>query len=74
MDFVRSYFGTNETLPVEHFFPHFLAGLLCLRVSRQNINGQPAGVQSDSDQLPCFTGHFIQAYILGSSSGPNLLC
>ena len=28
MDFVRSNFGTNELLPVEHFFPHFLAGLL----------------------------------------------
>ena len=25
MDFVRSNFGTNEPLPVEHFFPHFLA-------------------------------------------------
>ena len=23
MDFVRSKFGTNEPLPVEHFFPHF---------------------------------------------------
>ena len=22
MDFVRSNFGTNEPLPVEHFFPH----------------------------------------------------
>ena len=31
MDFVRSKFGTNEPLPVEHFFPHFLAGLLCVR-------------------------------------------
>ena len=29
MDFVRSKFGINEPLPVEHFFPHFLAGLLC---------------------------------------------
>ena len=28
MDFVRSNFGTNEPLPVEHFFPHFFAGLL----------------------------------------------
>ena len=28
MDFVRSNFGTNVPLPVEHFFPHFLAGLL----------------------------------------------
>ena len=28
MDFVRSNFGTNEPLPVEHFFSHFLAGLL----------------------------------------------
>ena len=28
MDFVRSNFGTNEPLPVEHFVPHFLAGLL----------------------------------------------
>ena len=27
MDFVRSNFCTNEPLPVEHFFPHFLAGL-----------------------------------------------
>ena len=26
MDFVRSKFGTNEPLPVEHVFPHFLAG------------------------------------------------
>ena len=26
MDFVRSNFGTNEPLPVEHFFSHFLAG------------------------------------------------
>ena len=31
MDFVRSNFGTNEPLPVEHFFLHFLAGLLCVR-------------------------------------------
>ena len=30
MDFVRSNFGTNKPLPVEHFFPHFLAGLLCV--------------------------------------------
>ena len=30
MDFVRSEFGTNEPLPVEHFCPHFLAGLLCV--------------------------------------------
>ena len=28
MDFVRSNFGTNEPLPVEHFFPQILAGLL----------------------------------------------
>ena len=28
MDFVRSKFGKNEPLPVEHFFPHFLTGLL----------------------------------------------
>ena len=28
MDFVRSNFGTNEPLPVEHFFPHFLGSLL----------------------------------------------
>jgi hypothetical protein len=28
MDFVRSNFGTNESLPIEPFFPHFLAGLL----------------------------------------------
>ena len=27
MDFVRSNFDTNESLPVEHFFPHFMAGL-----------------------------------------------
>ena len=26
MDFVRSYFATNE--PVEHFFPHILTGFL----------------------------------------------
>ena len=25
MDFVRNKFGTNEPLPVEHFFPYFLA-------------------------------------------------
>ena len=25
MDFVRSNFGTNEPLSVEHFFPYFLA-------------------------------------------------
>ena len=31
MDFVWSNFGTNELLPVEHFFPHFLGGLLCVR-------------------------------------------
>ena len=31
MDFVRSNFGTNEPLPVEHFFPHFLDSLLCVR-------------------------------------------
>ena len=31
MDFVRSNFGTNKPLPVEHFFPHFLASLLCVR-------------------------------------------
>ena len=31
MDFVSSKFGTNEPLPVEHFFPHFLSGLLCVR-------------------------------------------
>ena len=29
MDFVRSKFDTNEPLPVEDFFPHFLTGLLC---------------------------------------------
>ena len=28
MDFVRSNFGTNKPLPDEHFYPHFLAGLL----------------------------------------------
>ena len=28
MDFVRSNFGTKEPLPVEHVFPHSLAGLL----------------------------------------------
>jgi hypothetical protein len=28
MDFEKTNFGTNEPLPVEHFFPHFLAGLL----------------------------------------------
>ena len=27
MDFVRSKLGTNEPLPVEHYFPHFLADL-----------------------------------------------
>ena len=30
MDFVRNKFGTNELLPVELFFPHFLAGFLCV--------------------------------------------
>ena len=29
MDFVRSYFGTNERLTSWTFFPHFLTGLLC---------------------------------------------
>ena len=28
MDFVRRNFSTNEPLPVEHFLPHFLVGLL----------------------------------------------
>ena len=28
MDFIRSEVGTNEPLPVENIFPHFLAGLL----------------------------------------------
>ena len=31
MDFVRNRFGTNEPLLVKHFFPHFLAGLICFR-------------------------------------------
>ena len=31
VDFVRSKFGTNEPLPVEHSFPHFLAGLLSMK-------------------------------------------
>jgi hypothetical protein len=37
MDFVRSKFGTNEPLPVEHFFPHFLAGLLCVQQTGQKV-------------------------------------
>ena len=35
MGFVISKFGTNEPLPVELFFPHFLAGLLCVLIDRQ---------------------------------------
>ena len=32
MDFVQSKFGTNEPLPVELFFPHFLAGFRYINV------------------------------------------
>ena len=35
MDFVRSKFDKNEPLPVEHFFPHFSAGLLCVPKSEE---------------------------------------
>ena len=40
MELVRSNFGTNEPLPVEHFFPHFLAGLLriCTEVTSYKIH------------------------------------
>ena len=37
MDFVRSNFDTNEPLPVGHFFPHFLAGLLRTQQSGQKV-------------------------------------
>ena len=39
MDFVRSNFGTNEPLPVEHFFPHFLAGFaVCSSVQLAEVH------------------------------------
>ena len=37
MDLVRSKFGTNEPLPVEQFFPQFLASLLCAQQTGQKV-------------------------------------
>ena len=38
MDFVRSNFDTNEPLPVEHFFPHFLGRFaVCAQQTGQKV-------------------------------------
>jgi hypothetical protein len=55
MDFVRSNFGTNEPLPVEHFFPHFLAGFL-------RTHNKPAKSEEKSVQLA--EVHLYRIYFL----------
>ena len=46
MDFVRSNFGANEPLPVEHFFPHFLAGCcVCAKWGKKFISTELTSYQ-----------------------------
>ena len=38
MDFVRSYFGTNEPFePVEHFSPHFRSALIWEKSEEKSV-------------------------------------
>ena len=64
MDFVRSKFGTNEPLPVEHF----LAGLLCVAFSEFMSFTKFLGLDLHINRIKClyffqFTGDDLDQWV-----------